>query len=597
MPRRFAVVMLALLASAAWLRAQDAPEKLLPATTQLFLRWDGIESHKAEYEKLALGKMMAGDTGKFLGNVYDQFQDLLGGAIVQELLQGTPPEKLQKIQADALDAPKFLKVLGDNGFLLGVELIGLEPPNVQVTLVFPNAGEKAAPLFAALRLGAALGKAEIKEAKVDDRTVYSFKDIPIPHGWWVEGKHVVMTAGTLLPTNVISKMTKGPSILDNPLYKKVEGFKEFKTGARAFVDVAALVKIAGTRGKEVSQILTDLGVDGIKSLAFYSGFDGAAEHGLMELEMTGQPKGVLKMLGGKPFKLADLPPLPDDVTTWTMTNFDTKVAFDEGVSAARAVLKLVSPDEAPQFEEFLKEANEGLGVNLRKDLLEHLGDKMVQYTSTAEGPLFFGQVILVQVKDEAKLKEGLDNLLKGLGKKVGAEVTQKKRTYHGVEMSEIHVRQQGFIFVPSYVVHKGWLALSFYPQGVQGFILRSNGELPVWKATDPAVKDALDKLPKEFLSVSVSDPRPGVKQLLSLAPLIGGAVNSFVPESKFDVGTIPNAYEATKHLFPNVSVTSMKGDTLRMESRSSLELPLEMGNTDSVVALQLLSLVIFRGVK
>src|SRR5437764_8895165 len=129
MPRRFAVVLLVLLAGSACLRAQDAPEKLLPAGTQLYLRWDGLAAHQADYEKLALGKMLQGDTGKFVLNAYDQFQDLLGGAIVQELLQGTPPEQLQKIQTYALESPKFLKVLGEHGFLLGVELIGLDPPN------------------------------------------------------------------------------------------------------------------------------------------------------------------------------------------------------------------------------------------------------------------------------------------------------------------------------------------------------------------------------------------------------------------------------------------------------------------------------------
>jgi hypothetical protein len=277
MPRRFAVVLLALLACTPWLRAQDAPEKLLPATTQLYFRWDGIDAHRADYEKLAIGKMLAGDTGKFLINTFDQFQDLLGGAIVQEILQGTPPDKLQKIQADALEAPKFLSALSQNGFILGVELIGLEPPNAQLTLVFPDVAAKAAPLFAALRLTSALTKLEIKESKIDGRTVYQYQGLPTPIAWWTEGKHVVMTAGTLIPQNVITKITKGPFLTENELYKKVQAFKEFKTGARAFVDVASLVKIAGTRGKEVVTLLSELGLDGLKSLTFYSGFDGPAQ--------------------------------------------------------------------------------------------------------------------------------------------------------------------------------------------------------------------------------------------------------------------------------------------------------------------------------
>src|SRR5262245_8387535 len=137
MPRRFALVLAALLAVPAWAVAQDAPEKLLPAGTQLYLRWDGLQAHQADYEKLALGKMLQGDTGKFVQNVYDQFQDLLGGAVVQQLLEGKPPDELKKIQADTKEAPKLVKMLGEHGLILGVELIGLEPPQVQVTIIFP----------------------------------------------------------------------------------------------------------------------------------------------------------------------------------------------------------------------------------------------------------------------------------------------------------------------------------------------------------------------------------------------------------------------------------------------------------------------------
>src|SRR5581483_5501425 len=50
-------------------RAQE-PEQLLPATTQVYLRWDGVEAHRAAYEKTALGKMMKGDTGEFVSKTF-----------------------------------------------------------------------------------------------------------------------------------------------------------------------------------------------------------------------------------------------------------------------------------------------------------------------------------------------------------------------------------------------------------------------------------------------------------------------------------------------------------------------------------------------
>ena len=70
-------------------------------------------------------------------------------------------------------------------------------------------------------------------------------------------------------------------------------------------------------------------------------------------------------------------------------------------------------------------------------------------------------------------------------------------------------------------------------------------------------------------------------------------MNSFVPQSKVEVGLMPNAYEATKHLFPNVSVTTLKDNTLRLETRASFALPLDLGGSDSILALQAFSLFAF----
>ena len=45
------------------------------------------------------------------------------------------------------------------------------------------------------------------------------------------------------------------------LFKKVHAFNQFETGARAFVDLAALVKLAQSRGREMGKLMSDLGLD------------------------------------------------------------------------------------------------------------------------------------------------------------------------------------------------------------------------------------------------------------------------------------------------------------------------------------------------
>jgi len=77
---------------------------------------------------------------------------------------------------------------------------------------------------------------------------------------------------------------------------------------------------------------------------------------------------------------------------------------------------------------------------------------------------------------------------------------------------------------------------------VHGYLSRAKGEMAAWKPS-PRIAKTLDTLPKEFTSISYSDPRPGLTQLLSIAPLIGGAINSFSPETNFEAAACPNAQE------------------------------------------------------
>jgi hypothetical protein len=569
--------------------AQEPPEDLLSAGTQVYLRWDGVSPHQAAYNRSALGKMLKGDTGRFVAGVFSQLQDLLGGAVVQELLKGTPPEKLQKIQEDAARAPKLVSALGKHGFILAAEVRGVVPPDAQVTLILPDAADSAGSFIATLRLAATLTREEVKERKLEGRTIYQLARAPIPVAWWVEGKHILFTAGTSLPETVIKHITDRKNRLnDNPLFRKVSGFKAFETGTRAFVDVASLVHLAKTVHPGVDRVLAASGAADIKSLIFYSGFDGAAEHGLTEVELSGSRTGLLRLLAGKPFRLADVPPLPSDAINWSMTNFDLTVAYDEGIKTAEAVLAVAAPGDLAKFKEAVNQLDDNLGVSLRKDILAALGDQVVSYNSPTDGALFFGQTLLFKVKDPARLEAALAQAIKGIARTTGLDISTKKRSYHGATLHEVHVRQQGFIFLPTYSIHKGWLAVSYFPQAVQSFVLRADGHLPAWKP-DRRTREAFAKLPKDVIAVSVSDPRPIVKQVLSITPFVGAAINSSLPESKFDVGLIPNGHEATRYLFPNVSVTTIDDHTLRLETRASLALPLELTNTDALVVLGALS--------
>jgi hypothetical protein len=585
MHRRF-LLGVVLFALAPVARAAETPEDLLPVGTQLYLRWDGTAAHREAYAKTALGKMLSGDTGKFISGVFTQVQEQVGGLLtVQSLLGGAAPEKLQKLTGDANEAMKLLPALKNRGIILAVEMRGLEPLDGQIILILPDIGDQPKPFLGLLRLIAGIAELEIKDAKIEGREIYHIEAGPVRATWWVEGKHGVVSVGTGQPEAVVKSITgKGNKLTSHSLYKKLAGFREFETAARGFLDVSGGVKLARTRGADVGKLIDDLGLEQLKSVTFYSGFDGVSERGLTEFEIDGPRKGLLALTRGKPFTLADVPPLPDDVVSWSMTNFDLPTLYDVGFKTAENVAKLISPEDVGKVKEAIDTVNKLLGVNIRNDLLAHVEGPIVQYGSPAEGPLNLGQTFMVKVKDPEKLREAIDQAIKAIGQATGSNVAVKKKKYHGVELREVHVQQQGFFFLPTYTIHNGWLVFGYFPQSVEGYVLRANGEVPAWKA-GPEVRAAFEKMPKDFVSVSVSDPRPTVKQILSIGPFIGSLVNSFQSDAKIDVSGMPNAHEATRHLFPNVSVVIDDGKGFRQESRASLALPVDVTGLDLYIVV------------
>jgi hypothetical protein len=573
---------------------QVTPEQMLSAGNQFYIRWDGVKAHQAAHARTAVGQMLAGDTGVFLTGLYRQVQEGIGTLLtVEQLLGGAPPETLQQMQADSGEAAKLLPLLAETGFILAGELRNLEPFDGDLLLILPDLGDKAKPLVSTLRLIVNLSKGKMKEHKFGNRVVTHVEgteDLPLHLTWWVEAGHGIIHLGAQPPQVLMKRWDdKGLARLtENALYKRIKGFNQFPTSARAFIDIAAFAKLARTRGPEVARVIDELGVDGLKNLVLYSGFAGDAERGLVELEMPGPRKGVLGLFRGKTFKLGDVPALPPDVVSWSMISVDPTTFYDVSLQTAEAIMRVLAPDQAAVVKSFPALVNLALGLDLRNDLLAALDDQMVGYTAPSEGPLTLGQVVLLKVKDGDKVKESVEQIIKAIARLASADVQLKKRTYRGVELREVRVRAQGFIFVPSYAIHKGWLCVGLFPQPVQGFISRSNGEMAAWKPS-AKVRELLDQMPKEALSISYSDPRPTLKQLLSLGPIIGGAVVSFNPETSFEVSSIPNAQEVTRYLFPNVSVATGDDKFVRIESRASLPLPLDLAGIDTYGIFLLIS--------
>ncbi len=566
MLRRIVACLVVLIApTLAW--AQTGPDRVLPTGTQIYFRWDGFDAHRPAFEKTAAGQMMKGDTGKFLDALWDWIND------AADLAGQADPQAPAMIK----DALKIVSGVGHNGLALSVDLKRVNPPAAQLTLVFPKAAGKDGVLLPFVRKLADLANAGVQETKVGKRTVQHINVQVVNLGWWNEGDDAVFVIGSDDPTAYAKMIDNNETgLAQSALYKQVTAFKEFTVASRGFVDTAALTKIGSDFSPEVSRLIEDLGLKSIKSITFVSGFDGPAERAITEYDISGPRKGLLALMGQKKISLANLPPLPDDLTRFSASNFNAGNVYEAGVQIVEAVARMFDPNIADNIKEFIKQAEGVVGVKIGEDLFGSFDDMMVGYNSPSEGPLGLGGVYLLKVKNEKKLRSALDALIKAIPNLPGVNLELKKRDYHGVEISELHLNNPGNFNIPCFAIHKGWLVIANYPQSIYGYVLRAKGELPTWKA-DAKLNQALAAFPKEFSSISVSDPRPTVRFVFSVLPPVLGLANSFsqfAPGLRpFDVGLIPHAQAATQHLFPNITVTTDNGKKIRSETRASLALP------------------------
>src|SRR5262249_59378774 len=112
--------------------AWPGPDRLLPAASQVYFRWDGFDAQRSGYEKTAVGQMMKGDTGKFLDALWDWINN------AADLAGQADPQAPVMIK----DALKIVAGVGKNGLTLSVEVKQFTPPQAQVTLVFPKAAKE-----------------------------------------------------------------------------------------------------------------------------------------------------------------------------------------------------------------------------------------------------------------------------------------------------------------------------------------------------------------------------------------------------------------------------------------------------------------------
>lgn len=538
------------------------PQQLHPADAIAYLQYDGTTGQEAAWKQTAAYEALV-ESG-----LWDAAQKWIAGFAGEN-------RPAQVAQAVAL------RVLTHGASLSVTTVPGDEHPQPAATLVLHDGATLKDDVAALLAVAGAPGET----ATIGKTTVLRGVISGQPHGeWtlWTAGEHLIVTFGAQAVERT-AKLIDGaaPDITQARLWKQANAAPQgVVLNALGWVDMQQLRRSVGEvslKGGDspfetVDDLLEVLGLGGVQELVAQQGFEGRNCWSQSLLNSTGPRTGLMEMFGGQPFKLTDLPPIPERTTGLYAMSFDLTKLYDAGWQIVRTVTARLpnGEQELAKMEAGAANFEDRLGLKIRDDFLAGFGSLHVVYGDTSNTFGGIGVGLALQVQDAAKIRKVFDVLTPLIPDNPNgprfARTKKRGREY-------LSFGQPGVPFWPTAVVEENWLFVGITPQVVDSALLRLDGRLPRWQP-DEQIQAALAGWPEEYLSLTVSDPRTFVTGVAQMTPFLMAGLqtarqqagqNAPLPEADF-----PAAELIAQPLFPNVSVCTVEDGRIVWRSRSSV---------------------------
>jgi len=539
-----------------------SPATIVPKDSVLFVQFDGINAHMPAIKETA--KWKAFDESGLRARVFD----------ILEMLASAGSPDAGPLARTALDT------LHQHGMSLGIATTAADQPlaiSPYGVIVFHGAADLQHELLSLVsKLDGSFRRSITLRTTAGRRiSVAVPPQGPLPGlevAMWAEGEHLVIAAGVDASDRVITQLDNDrPNVTENTLWQSIRSQDKYTVSQLGWLDMTTLVTsleslplppLPNGQQMDLQEILDVLGLSNLEAITMSSGHNGSASWDRIEMIAPEPRTGLLALMNQRNLTLSELPPLPPTSDGFFATTFDIPEAVDTVLETTRNVLALVDSNTLNQLDKGVGQFTQMLGPP-RDVLSAGLGDVFCAYSEPGSLPFGIAPVLVASVKDKSTLVQSLD-MLSMIAQTIPdlEEVSVKKKqrdsgTWYSITVPNVPL-------VPTIMVTDDWALVGLTPGAAQAFTKRESGTLKSWEP-GPEHIAALAELPTEFSSISVMDPRPGYKQLLSFVPLGLGFLETTalpalsreagVPLSMpFDVEDMPVPDEVTEPMFPNVSV-------------------------------------------
>jgi len=472
--------------------------------------------------------------------------------------------------------PKLLKTLATRPTAIYVADAKLGPDGVHVDAgMLMNVGAEAPQVLASLETlqKTYLGDA-VKAVQLGKATLYRIEaggPVP-PIMWCVRGAYVLVGIGDDAIENMSARARTEPPEWFTTISTQLPVERR---ATLTYIDVKALAeRFAPMGGPQARTIIDALGLGNVTSLTAVTGLDKEGFVSRSLLGIDGQPTGIFAVAAGEPLTAEDLAPIPRDATIAAAARLNA----DKLLGLFLSTVEKIEPRARGEILEGIGEMNRELGIDLRADVLQSLGDVWCVYNSPGEGGLVVtGLTATVQVRDRDRLATAHEKILAAYrAATTGPDGTRSRYTpqvrqfeFAGKEVFFLTNLDDDFPLTPSWCLTERELIVALFPQNIKAYLSRGDDYQSLAEAPPVAELLASDAGPTMLAYQNT-------RELFELFyPIVQIAAHMASYELTregldIDISLLPSANAMGPHLRPGVTAVRQTGAGIEVLSRQTL---------------------------
>ena len=332
------------------------------------------------------------------------------------------------------------------------------------------------------------------------------------------------------------------------------------------VDVKRLLDLIVERSRDpkAEQLVSALGLDQIEHVTTVSGLDETACVTRSSVKINGPAKGLLKWIDSDALKADDLKPVAHDAPLALAIKLDASRLLDLWIEVAGQI----EPGAPEDIRRELDQMSAFLGVDVREDLLQSLGDSWKLFAQPGPKGLDTGWTIAIEVRDHEKLTNAQEALL-GRFKAVLGQLNNGPslitETVDGRDIHALDLSQVGMPLAPCWCLTQKELFITTSPTSMKALLSKQAKARSLAEQPDVAALLGDDAT---TLAMVYADTQKIAETLIPMVPVLLQAMG---PRAQlFDTSNLPPAKVITRHLSPGFLAVGRTEDGVEITNRRPL---------------------------